>query len=111
MNCILLNRISPEEVEVAAHQLWPNPEISFKIALETISILNRTFIRKCAFFSGKSSHTLIAGLFYLLGLKYDEKRIKKKSPISLELMMLVLDYPTGIGLKRFLINLWIHLAS
>jgi hypothetical protein len=67
----LLRRIPPTEISIAAHTIWLNKSIAKTIALETVQIINQTYRRKFAFFNGKSSKSIVGGLFYLLGYRYN----------------------------------------
>jgi transcription initiation factor TFIIIB Brf1 subunit/transcription initiation factor TFIIB len=76
----LLNRIPMEEVFAAAHTVWINDSIADRVAMETIQIINQTYKRKFSFFDGKSSRSLVGGLFYLLGYRFDD--IKKQNELA-----------------------------
>lgn len=76
----ILNRISPKEVAAAAHAIWPDKSTADKIASSTVEIINKTHKRKFSFFNGKSSKSLVGGLFYLLGFRYD--KIKKQRELA-----------------------------
>jgi len=74
----ILNRIAPEEVEIAAKTIWPNQLIANAISQETVDIIMKTHKRKFSFFNGKTSRGLVGGLFYLLGYKYDAVKNQKE---------------------------------
>jgi hypothetical protein len=74
----ILNRIAPEEVEVAAKTIWPNHLLAKTISEETVDIIMKTHKRKFSFFTGKTSRGLVGGLFYLLGYKYDAVKNQKE---------------------------------
>jgi hypothetical protein len=76
----LLYRIPMEEVFAAAHTVWTNESIADKVAMETIQIINQTYKKKFSFFDGKSSRSLVGGLFYLLGYRFDD--IKKQNELA-----------------------------
>lgn len=76
----LLRRIPPAEISVAARAVWLNKSIADTIALETIKIMNQTYIRKFAFFNGKSAKSIVGGLFYILGFRHDA--IKKQNELA-----------------------------
>ncbi|MGO8807342.1 MAG: hypothetical protein ACLQO7_12210 [Candidatus Bathyarchaeia archaeon] len=76
----LLRRIPPAEISVAARAVWLNKSIADAIALETIKIMNQTYIRKFAFFNGKSAKSIVGGLFYILGFRHDA--IKKQNELA-----------------------------
>lgn len=72
------NRISPEEVSMAARTVWANRRIADTIGEETVDIMMKTYKRKFSFFCGKTSRGLVGGLFYLLGYKYDDVKNQKE---------------------------------
>jgi hypothetical protein len=74
----ILDRISPEEVTMAAKTLWQNKILANKIANEALETLMKTHKRRFAFFGGKTSRGLVGGLFYLLGYKYDAVKNQKE---------------------------------
>lgn len=74
----ILNRIAPEEVEIAAKTIWPNQLIANAISQETADIIMKTHKRKFSFFNGKTSRGIVGGLFYLLGYKYDDAKNQKE---------------------------------
>ena len=76
----LLRRIPPAEISVAARSVWLNKSIADTIALETIKIMNQTYIRKFAFFNGKSAKSIVGGLFYILGFRHDA--VKKQNELA-----------------------------
>ena len=76
----MLRRIPPAEISVAARAVWLNKSIADAIALETIKIMNQTYIRKFAFFNGKSAKSIVGGLFYILGFRHDA--IKKQNELA-----------------------------
>jgi transcription initiation factor TFIIIB Brf1 subunit/transcription initiation factor TFIIB len=73
-----LNRISPEEIKVAAKTIWHSQQIANPISQETVDIIMKTSARKFSFFNGKTSRGLVGGLFYLLGYKYDAVKNQKE---------------------------------
>jgi transcription initiation factor TFIIIB Brf1 subunit/transcription initiation factor TFIIB len=79
----ILNRISPEEIAIAAKTIWSNHLIAKAIGEETIDIIMKTHTRKFSFFNGKTSRGLVGGLFYLLGYKYDSTKNQKELAYSL----------------------------
>lgn len=60
-----------EEVLAAAHTVWSDTIVADQVALSTMEIISKTYSRKFVFFNGKSSKSLVGGLFYILGFKYD----------------------------------------
>ncbi len=79
----IFKRISPEEISAAAHLIWKNPTTADKIALNAIQTINQTHKRKFAFYNGKKSRTLVGGLFYLLGYRYNA--VKKQRELAWKL--------------------------
>lgn len=76
----ILRRLPIDEISAAAHAVWLDTTIANAIASETVQIINNTYARKFAFFNGKSSKTLVGGLFYLLSYRYDA--IKKQNELA-----------------------------
>jgi hypothetical protein len=74
----ILDRISPEEVTIAAKIIWTDHLIAKAISEDTAEILVKTHARKFSFFNGKTIRGLIGGLFYLLGYKYDAVKNQKE---------------------------------
>lgn len=72
------NRISPEEVAIAAKTIWNNPLVAKAITDETMDLLMKVQKRRFLFFNGKTSRGLVGGLFYLLGYKYDVSKNQKE---------------------------------
>ena len=79
----LFRRISLDEVMTASYDIWINSETANQIARDTVQIINKTYARKFSFFTGKSSKSLLGGLFYLLG--YRHNAIKKQREIAVKL--------------------------
>ncbi|MCW4009389.1 MAG: hypothetical protein NWF05_02055 [Candidatus Bathyarchaeota archaeon] len=67
----ILRRIPLKEISVAASTVWSDKATASKVALDADEIISRTYKRKFAFFTGKSSKCLVSGLFYILGFRYD----------------------------------------
>jgi hypothetical protein len=76
----VLNRIPFEDVRAAAYTIWADRKIADKIALETIETINKTYYRKLSFFNGRKAKSIVGGLFYLLGYKYDA--VKKQNELA-----------------------------
>ncbi len=74
----LLKRIPHDEVAAASHNIWLNTETADKIASDAIKIINKTYTRKFSFFTGKSARSLVGGLFYLLGFRYNNVKRQKE---------------------------------
>jgi len=79
----LLRRIPLDEISFAAHAVWYDKSIADKITSETMRILNQTYARKFVFFNGKSSKSIVGGLFYLLSYRYNA--IKKQNELANQL--------------------------
>lgn len=76
----LLRRIPLDEISFAAHAVWYDKSIADTVTSETMQILNQTYARKFVFFNGKSSKSIVGGLFYLLSYRYDA--IKKQNELA-----------------------------
>jgi hypothetical protein len=74
----ILKRISPEEISAAAHLVWKDSSVADKIALNAIQTITQTYKRKFAFYNGKKSRTLVSGLFYLLGYRFNVVRKQRE---------------------------------
>ena len=55
----------------ASHNIWLNTETADKIAFDAVQIINRTYARRFSFFNGKTSRSIVGGLYYLLGFRYN----------------------------------------
>jgi len=66
-----LKRIPFDELMAASHNIWLNTEMANKVALEATQIINKSYARKFSFFNGKSSRSIVGGLYYLLGFRHN----------------------------------------
>jgi transcription initiation factor TFIIIB Brf1 subunit/transcription initiation factor TFIIB len=73
----ILNRIRKEEILTLAKILWTDREKAEKIGISAVEIITRTSKDRVSFLSGKSSKSLLGGLFYLLGLRYEVTKTQK----------------------------------
>ena len=71
MSAITLKRIPFDELMAASHNIWRNTETADKIAFDAVQIINRTYARRFSFFNGKTSRSIVGGLYYLLGFRYN----------------------------------------
>jgi transcription initiation factor TFIIIB Brf1 subunit/transcription initiation factor TFIIB len=74
----ILHRITPEEITNAAKAVWQEQATAEKIALETLEIMTKASKQKFSFFNGKTSKSLVGGLFYILGYKHDAAKTQKE---------------------------------
>ena len=74
----ILRRIPMEEVLAAAHTVWHEKATADIVALSTVEILSGTYKRKFVFFNGKSAKSLVGGLFYILGFRYDAPKRQRE---------------------------------
>jgi hypothetical protein len=62
--------------------VWENQATAKKIATEAFEIITNTS-GKFRFFNGKSSRSILSGLFYLLGFRYNAVRTQKEIAVQL----------------------------
>jgi transcription initiation factor TFIIIB Brf1 subunit/transcription initiation factor TFIIB len=75
----IINRLS-SEVCAAAKTIWSDQRTAEKIASNALELISNANESNFAFFSGKSSRSLIGGLFYLLGFRYGD--VKKQTELA-----------------------------
>lgn len=73
-------RVSFEEISASAHTVWSNAAIADKIALDASKIISQIGRRKHLFFNGKSSKSIVGGLFYLLSFRHNA--VKKQRELA-----------------------------
>jgi hypothetical protein len=61
-----------------AHILWPKNGTAEKIVADSVEIINQTCQRKFSFYNGKALKCILAGLFYILGFRYDDPKKQRK---------------------------------
>ena len=76
----IFRRISTEEIFAGAYSVWNDKNAADKIAQDTIEIINKTYKRRFAFYNGRKSASLVGGLFYLLGYRFNN--IKKQRELA-----------------------------
>ena len=74
----ILNRISADEVYIAARTVWFDKQISNRLAADALELITKTSKRNFSFFNGKTSRGLVGGLFYLLGYRYGVVKNQKE---------------------------------
>lgn len=74
----ILKRISFEEILNAAETVWVNRTTAKKVAQAAFEIITKTSKNKVTFFNGRSSKSILGGLFYLLGFRYSNVKTQKK---------------------------------
>lgn len=75
-----IKNISIDDLFAASYLLWTNRLMADQIALEAIMLINKARSRKFSFFNGKTSRSIVGGLFYILGYRYDI--VKKQKEIA-----------------------------
>jgi len=74
-----------QEIMECTHLLWTNKETAREIATQAVEIINQVCKRKFSFCNGKSSRCLLGGLFYLLGIRYDDPKKQREIAIALQI--------------------------
>jgi len=74
-----------QDIMECAHLLWTNKETAREIATKAVEITNQVCKRKFSFCNGKSSRCLLGGLFYLLGIRYDDPKKQREIAIALQI--------------------------
>jgi transcription initiation factor TFIIIB Brf1 subunit/transcription initiation factor TFIIB len=95
----MLYRLPAEEVFAATHLIWDKKEIADKIARETIEIIKSACHKKFIFFSGRREKWIIAGLFYLLGYRYNSP----KKQIEIADLLGTSDFTVRDSYRRWLL--------
>ena len=78
-----MQRISFDSLIDTAQIIWSNKTTVHKIAADSYSILTKVQGRKATFYSGRRATALVAGLFYLLGFRYND--VKKQNELAYKL--------------------------
>ena len=73
----ILNRVSREETTLAARTIWVNQEKA-DIAANAIETLVKASAVNLGFLNGKSSRTILGGLFYILGHRFKAVKTQKE---------------------------------
>ena len=82
--CFVCLRLEATEVLRSAHKVWfGNREVARKIGLQAVAIIKEGYGMKPTFFCGKKYNTLLSGLFYLLGLTFDNPKTQKEIAFDL----------------------------
>jgi hypothetical protein len=102
----LFKRVPIEDVTAAAHIVWADSDLAEKIAKETILIINKTFHRKPTFYNGRRAKSLVGGLFYLLGYRYDDVKRQNELADALGTSDVSIRFLIGNGWNIFLTCLW-----
>jgi len=75
--CYICLRITPEKVLKYSHQLFGGGSPAREIGLKASKIIYEGSKRKPTFFCGKKEGTLLAGLFLLLRIEFEAKRLEE----------------------------------
>ena len=97
----ILHRITLEEVTNAAKAVWQDQATAEKIAVDTLETMTKASKQKFAFFNGKTSKSLIGGLFYILGYKHDAPKTQKELAAKLHTTDTTIRFSTRKWLQEF----------
>jgi transcription initiation factor TFIIIB Brf1 subunit/transcription initiation factor TFIIB len=75
--CYLCLRIPASEVLRLAHKLWQDPEVARRMGLEAAETIREVYKKNPTYFCGRQKNSIVAGLFYYLGVILKE-RIRQK---------------------------------
>lgn len=67
----ILTRISCEDTMSAARSIWISQETADCIGANALNVLAKASTNNLRFFNGKASRSLLGGLFYLLGFRFN----------------------------------------
>ncbi len=79
----ILMRISCEDTMSAARSIWVSRETADVVGANAFQILVRASDANIRFFSGKASKSLLGGLFYLLGHRFNAEMTQKQIAMQL----------------------------
>ena len=70
-------RETTSEVLKVAHRIWQDPEIARRMGLEAASIIREVYRRNPTYLCGRQKRSILAGLFYYLGVVREERARQK----------------------------------
>jgi len=76
--CWVCRRITPNIILESAGKVWVNKQTSRKLGQKALEIIKECYLRKPTFFCGRSSASILSGLFYILGVEYKALATKYK---------------------------------
>jgi len=75
--CYLCLRIPASEILKLAHKLWHDPQVARRMGLEAAKIIRDIYKKNPPYLCGRAKNSILAGLFYYLGVVRSE-RIKQR---------------------------------
>ena len=75
--CYLCLRIPASEVLKLAHRLWQDPEVARRMGLEAAEIIREVYKKNPTYLCGRGKNSILAGLFYYLGVIHKEQLAQK----------------------------------
>jgi len=67
------------------HRLWPTNTKAEKIVTDAVEVMNLACKEKFSFCNGKGLTSLLAGLFYIFGFRYNAPKTQREIGITLQL--------------------------
>jgi len=84
--CYVCFRITPLQVLAWSLKVWGSkPQVGRRIGGEACRVIRRAYFEKPWFFCGKHAKPLVAGLFYILGWKYDVRQTEYQLAEALDI--------------------------
>jgi len=75
-----MNRITLSELLAATQLVWLNKETCRKVAQNCYEAISEAEKRKVTYCSGRKARALVAGLFYIMGYRFD--CVKKQNDLA-----------------------------
>jgi len=71
-------RLHREKITTSARVVWDDPDVANAIGENALYILFYASKSNLKYFFGKCPKCILAGLFYILGIKHNEKKTQKE---------------------------------
>jgi transcription initiation factor TFIIIB Brf1 subunit/transcription initiation factor TFIIB len=84
-----------------AHMLWQKNAIAEQVIADTVEIINHVCQKKFSFYNGKALKCMVAGLFYILGFRYNAPKKQREIGIALQITDVTLRSSYKKWLKTF----------
>lgn len=84
-----------------AHMLWPKNATAEPVIADTVEIINHVCKKKFSFYNGKALKCMVAGLFYILGFRYNAPKKQREIGIALQITDVTLRSSYKKWLKTF----------
>lgn len=99
--CYLCMRITPQDVFTAAHKLIQDKTKAHEMGAQACENLKRAYAKKPSLFCGRTSLSILGGLFYLLSLEFEEFLTTHTIELKLEITEVSVRNLWRIWLENF----------